>query len=180
MNDKQFEHIIKNKLSGFQSQETPDWELFLEKKAIADAATSADPFDDMVKESLEGYETGSASQWEAFLNFRDTRRPISEEDKGFDNQIKAGIATAVAATAPQWSAFLKHKATAPSELDQSFDQDIASKLESHETTTEPQWEAFQNFQTKYHDSLADDNFDARIQDELDGYETIWITALILR
>ena len=171
MNDKQFEHIIKNKLSGFQSKETPDWELFLEKKTIADAADTKDALDEQVREALDGYTVTSQPQWEAFKAYQNSQNAETSEDNNFDTAIKTGLVAAVITAVPQWSAFKDHQATAASEADQSFDDELVSKLEDYQTTAEPQWEAFQEFQTQYEGQLADDNFDARIQDELEGYES---------
>lgn len=174
MRDKQFDHIIKNKLSGFVSPITPDWELFKAKKAIADAATSTTAFDTSVKETLEGHQSSTTPQWAAFQDFKskfEGQESVEGQDQDFDTEIKSKLEGLESTTEPQWFAFQKFRAQAPSESEELFDKNIRVELEGYEATALPQWSAFQAFRIAQEATAADDNFDARIKDELEGYET---------
>jgi len=140
MQDKQFDHIISSKLSGYVSQESPDWGAFLEKKKIAEAATIVPAFDLAIKASLEEYKTTSQPQWAAFLAFQDT---FIKTEAAFDESVKASIEGYEVTTDPQWAAYKAYATThATSALNTEFDAQIRQELEGYTDSSQPDWNAF--------------------------------------
>ncbi len=166
MNDKQFEHIIKSKLSGFKPDLTPDWELFLKKKQIADAAIMT-PFDNQLKEKLDAYQSPTSPNWTGFLAHKE--RVVSEsEDGGFDEQVKSTLEDYHTDSLPQWDAFSAFRAGL-SRGDESFDEGIRAGLEGYESDSQPQWAAFLDYKMDALTHQADNYFDDRIQSELESH-----------
>ena len=164
MKDKQFDHIIKNKLSGFESQSTPDWGLFANKKQalentqIPETSLEDIAFDAEVNASLQDFKTQiHTPQWDAFLSKKADHQHLIEHEQinqAFDAGVKAELDSYQPQVVPQWDTFLKQYNTYKENLEpevadeDTFDQDIRVQLEAHQMDVQPQWDAFKDLKAK--------------------------------
>ena len=164
MKDKQFDNIIKNKLSGFESQSTPDWGLFANKKQAIENAQNPETslediaFDAEVNASLHDFKTQiHTPQWDAFLSKKaDHQHHVEQEqiNQAFDKDIKAQLDGYQPQVVPQWDAFQKQYNTYKDNLEpevadnDTSDQDVRAQLEAHQIDVQPQWDTFKDLKAK--------------------------------
>jgi len=80
MDDKQFDNIIKGKLSEFKMDVTPDWDAFQETR-----------FDSIVNSKLSEHSMASTPRWDLFLE-KQKEIQVKQGDRAFDNTVRQSLA----------------------------------------------------------------------------------------
>jgi hypothetical protein len=194
MRDSQFDDILKNKLNGLTSDQSPDWTRFLQEKQIADEAEATpdaidQDFDAQIKDSIEAHRETRVPQWAAFLD----KKTTLDNEADFDTQTRAALLKHQTQLPSQWEAFQAYRDKQPTTDSPHpdsgkeitvlpFDTLVKDTLGDFESTSKPDWAAFLDFKTK-HEGVSPEaaQFDLQVKKELESYRAAetpaWVAFL---
>ncbi len=194
MRDSQFDDILKNKLNGLTSDQSPDWARFLQEKQIADKAEATpdaidQDFDAQVKDSIDAHKETRVPQWAAFID----KKTTLDNEADFDTQARDALQKHQTQLPSQWDAFkaYRDKQTATDSPHPNsgkeitilpFDTLIKDTLGDFQSTSKPDWAAFLDYKAK-HEGVGPEaaQFDLQVKKELESYRAAetpaWVAFL---
>ncbi len=171
MEDKQFDNILKNKLSGYLTPKSPDWAAFRVKQRLSDNPSAETRFDAQVLQQVEAYIHPSLPQWDKFVGYRAAIVDSPSTDD-FDQQVRDTMDNHLVTTAPQWDKFIAFRAAAESGIaTAAFDELVRKTVNNYQVTTTPQWDKFTAFRAAAESGIATAAFDEQVRETLDNYQT---------